>query len=175
MQTSTYVETVVGTMKDQKTGSVLKHFHGYGNNEDTHTGIAYDNRSYETFRTSDFLPFQAGIASGADMVLVSHNIVKCMDEQFHASLSPRVHEILRKELGFSGVIVTDDLVMDGIREFTGDAQAAVLAVQAGNDLLCCTDFETQIPAVLEAVKKGELPERQIDESVLRDVYKRQPQ
>lgn len=167
VQTSTYVETVVGTMKDQKTGSVLKHFPGYGNNEDTHTGIAYDNRSYETFRTSDFLPFQAGIDSGADMVLVSHNIVKCMDEQFPASLSPRVHEILRKELGFSGVIVTDDLVMDGIREFTGDAQAAVLAVQAGNDLLCCTDFETQIPAVLEAVKNGEIPERQIDESVLR--------
>lgn len=166
-QTSRYVETVVGTMKEQKIGSVLKHFPGYGNNADTHTGIAYDDRPYENFRTSDFLPFQAGIDSGADMVLVSHNIVKCMDEQFPASLSPRVHEILRNDLGFSGVIVTDDLVMDGVRDFTGDAQAAVLAVQAGNDLLCCTDFETQIPAVLEAVKNGDISVQRIEESVLR--------
>lgn len=166
-QTALYVETVVRTMKEQGMGSVLKHFPGYGNNEDTHTGIAYDNRPYETFQDSDFLPFQAGIDSGADMILVSHNIVKCMDEKVPASLSFRVHEILRNELGFTGVIVTDDLVMDGVREFADDAQVAVMAVQAGNDLLCCTDFEVQIPAVLEAVKNGEISKQRIDESVLR--------
>ncbi len=166
-ETAQYVETVVGAMKEQRMGSVLKHFPGYGNNVDTHTGIAYDNRSYETFLTSDFLPFQAGIDSGAEMVLVSHNIVKSMDEQYPASLSPRVHEILRQELGFSGVIVTDDLVMDGVREFADDGQVAVLAVQAGNDLLCCTDFETQVPAVLEAVKRGEISQERLDQSVLR--------
>lgn len=148
-------------------GCVLKHFPGYGNNADTHTGISYDRRPYETFTSSDFLPFQAGIESGADMVLVSHNIVDCMDAQFPASLSPEVHRILREELGFSGVIVTDDLAMDGIRTFTGDTQAAVQAVLAGNDLLCCTDFETQIPAVLQAVETGEISMEQIDASVLR--------
>ncbi len=63
--------------------------------------------------------------------------------------------------------MTDDLVMDGIRQFTDDGNAAVLAVQAGNDLLCCTDFETQIPAVLQAVESGEIAEERIDESVLR--------
>ena len=65
------------------------------------------------------------------------------------------------------MIITDDLAMDGVRNFTSDDQVAVLAVQAGNDLLCCTDFETQIPAVLEAVRCGEIPEDRINESVLR--------
>ncbi|MFR5602085.1 MAG: glycoside hydrolase family 3 protein [Lachnospiraceae bacterium] len=166
-QTARYAETVVSTMKEQQIGSVLKHFPGYGNNVDTHTGTAYDKRPLETFETSDFLPFQAGIAEGADMVLVSHNIVEAMDDQYPASLSPRVHEILRKELGFTGVIMTDDLVMEGVREFTDDEQAAALAVQAGNDLLCCTDFEVQIPAVVEAVKQGENSEEQVDQSVMR--------
>lgn len=166
-QTALYVQSVVETMGEENMGSVLKHFPGYGNNQDTHTGMAYDERPYETFQTADFLPFQSGIDSGADMVLVSHNIVKCMDEQYPASLSPKVHEILRTELHFSGVIVTDDLVMGGVRDFAPDRQAAVLAVQAGNDLLCCTDFETQVQAVLEAVQSGEISEERIDESVLR--------
>lgn len=162
-----YVRTVVEKMQERGMLCVLKHFPGYGNNADTHTGIAYDSRPYETFETSDFLPFEAGIESGAQMVLVSHNIVSCMDGERPASLSPRVHEILREELGFTGVIVTDDLAMDGVRDFTDDGNAAVLAVQAGNDLLCCTDFKTQIPAVLEAVESGEITEERIEESVLR--------
>ena len=165
--TAEYVRTVVEKMRERGMLCVLKHFPGYGNNADTHTGIAYDSRPYETFETSDFLPFQAGIESGAQMILVSHNIVSCMDGERPASLSPRVHEILREELGFTGVIVTDDLAMDGVRDFTDDGNAAVLAVQAGNDLLCCTDFETQIPAVLEAVEGGEITEERIEESVLR--------
>ena len=167
VQTSEYVKTVVETMKAEGMGSVLKHFPGYGNNADTHTGIAYDKRSYETFLNSDLLPFEAGIESGADMVLVSHNVVSCMDETYPASLSPKVHKILRKELGFSGVIITDDLLMDGVRDYADDKKVAVLAVLAGNDVLCCTDFETQIPAVLEAVKSGEISEERINESVLR--------
>lgn len=166
-QTAQYVTTVVDTMKEQKIVSVLKHFPGYGDNEDTHTGIAYDNRSYDDFVQSDFIPFEAGIDSGADVVLVSHNIVKSMDDQRPASLSPRVHEILREELGFSGVIVTDDLYMDGVRDFADDEQVAVMAVEAGNDLLCCTDFTVQIPAVVDAVKSGEIPEHRIDQSVIR--------
>ncbi len=165
--TAEYVQTVTESMKGTGVACVLKHFPGYGNNADTHTGIAWDYRSMETFENSDFIPFEAGIRSGAQLVLVSHNIVSCMDEDRPASLSPQVHEILREDLGFSGVIVTDDLVMDGIRQFTDDGNAAVLAVQAGNDLLCCTDFETQIPAVLQAVESGEIAEERIDESVLR--------
>ena len=166
-ETSQYVAAVVETMAEEGMGSVLKHFPGYGNNTDTHTGVAYDDRPYDTFLTSDFLPFQAGIAAGVDMVLVSHNIVSAMDEASPASLSPEVHRVLREDLGFTGVIVTDDLVMDGVRDFAGDDEAAVLAVQAGNDLLCCTDFQTQVPAVLAAVESAEITEEQIDAAVLR--------
>ena len=166
-ETSQYVAAVVETMAEEGMGSVLKHFPGYGNNTDTHTGVAYDDRPYDTFLTSDFLPFQAGIAAGADMVLVSHNIVSAMDEASPASLSPEVHRVLREDLGFTGVIVTDDLVMDGVRDFAGDDEAAVLTVQAGNDLLCCTDFQTQVPAVLAAVESGEITGEQIDAAVLR--------
>lgn len=166
-QTAQYVRTVVETMAQEGMGSVLKHFPGYGNNADTHSGMAYDDRPYETFRTSDLLPFEAGIDSGASMVLVSHNVIRCMDDRFPASLSPAVHRVLREELNYSGVIITDDLFMEGVRDFAPDNQTAVLAVQAGNDLLCCRDFEVQIPAVLNAVKEGAISESRIDESVLR--------
>lgn len=166
-QTAAYVQLIVQTMAEEGMGSVLKHFPGYGNNADTHTGIAYDNRPYETYLDSDFLPFRAGIDSGASMVLISHNIVSCMDGQSPASLSSQVHQILREELGFTGIIITDDLAMHGVRDFAGDTEIAVQAVLAGNDLLCCTDFEVQIPAVLEAVEQGEIAEEQINASVLR--------
>lgn len=158
---------IVRTMKEQGIGSVLKHFPGYGNNTDTHTGIAYDKRSMETFRTRDFVPFQMAMEAGADAVLVAHNIVYAVDEDLPASLSPKVHEILRDELGFDGVIITDDLAMDAIGQFTDGESAAVLAVEAGNDLLCCTDFQQQLPAVLKAVQEGKISEERIDQSVRR--------
>jgi beta-N-acetylhexosaminidase len=145
---------------------VLKYFPGYGNNVDTHTGIATDNRSYDTFVKSDFLPFEAGIEAGAGSILVSHNIVTSMDKDYPASLSAKVHEILRKDLSFNGVIMTDDLSMEAITKYTGNQKAAVLAVTAGNDLLIATDFDVQIPAVIAAVKDGTISEDQIDEAVL---------
>lgn len=165
--TSTYVKTVVAAMKESEMGSALKHFPGYGNNVDTHTGIAQDERSYETFVTADFLPFEAGIAAGADSVLVCHNVVACMDPDLPASLSPKVHDILRRELRFDGVVMTDDLMMDAIKQYTGNEQAAVQAAQAGNDLLLATDFDVQIPAVLQAVKEGRIPLEQVEQSVRR--------
>ena len=166
-ETSEYVRTVVQAMAEKQVASVLKHFPGYGNNTDTHAGIAYDDRPYEIFVQKDLLPFSEGIRAGANMVLVSHTVVKCMDAQMPASLSVPVHQVLRQELGFSGVIITDDLYMKGIQDFTGPEHAAVQAVLAGNDMLCCTDFEVQIPAVVRAVKNGEISEQQIDASVQR--------
>ena len=165
--TADYVKTVVSAMAGNGVGSVLKHFPGYGNNADTHTGVAVDERPLTQFKAEDFVPFRAGIDAGAGMVLVSHNIVTCMDGEHPASLSPEVHRVLREELEFDGVIVTDDLSMDGVRALVGDEDSAVLAIQAGNDLLCCTEFETQIPAVLDAVRQGTISEEQIDAAVLR--------
>ena len=165
--TADYVAQVVTAMGQERIGSVLKHFPGYGNNQDTHTGVAVDERPYETFETSDFLPFQAGIQAGADAVLVSHNIVTSMDESLPASLSPAVHQILRDTLGFDGVILTDDLAMDAVSQYAQDGSVAVLAVQAGNDMVLTTDFETQIPQVIAAVEDGTIPMEQIDQSVAR--------
>lgn len=162
-----YVRTVVETSKSKKLGTVLKHFPGYGNNSDTHTGIAYDDRDYSKFENTDFKPFYQGIESGADCILVSHNIVNCMDSEYPASLSQKVHDILRNEFKFDGVIMTDDLIMNAITDFTGDEAAAVTAAKCGNDLLCCSSVDTQYPAVLEAVQNGEIPEAQVDASVKR--------
>lgn len=164
--TSEYAEVVVRAMKESNIASVLKHFPGYGNNTDTHTGIAIDNRTLETFKESDFLPFEAGIKAGANIVLVSHNIVTNMDSNNPASLSTRVHEILRNDLGFAGVIITDDLYMDAISK-NYDSSVAVLAILAGNDLICTTDFESQIPEVIAAVEDGTISIDRINESVRR--------
>lgn len=165
--TTEYVSNVVKTMDAEGIGSVLKHFPGYGNNVDTHTGVAIDERPYETFQTSDYLPFTAGIQAGADAVLVSHNVMSCVDNQLPASLSPAVHNELRSTLGFQGVIMTDDLAMDAVAAYAGDQSPAVMAVKAGNDMIITTDFQTQIPEVVQAVKSGEIDEAQIDQSVTR--------
>ena len=162
--TAAYVTSVVTAMRDCGMGSVLKHFPGYGNNADTHTGIAEDKRPYEDFINGDFLPFSAGIESGGAMtaVLVSHNIVACMDPDLPASLSPNVHRILREELGFDGVVMTDDLAMDAVAAYAEDGAVAVMALTAGNDLVLTTDYRTQIPKVIEAVENGTLDEAAID-------------
>lgn len=165
--TAEYVSNVVKTMDAEGIGSVLKHFPGYGNNVDTHTGVAIDERPYETFQTSDYLPFTAGIQVGADAVLVSHNVMSCVDNQLPASLSPAVHNELHSTLGFQGVIMTDDLAMDAVAAYAGDQSPAVMAVKAGNDMIITTDFQTQIPEVVQAVKSGEVDEAQIDQSVTR--------
>ncbi len=162
-----FVKQTVTISKSNDLGTVLKHFPGYGNNEDTHTGIAYDNRAYSKFENKDFKPFITGINNGADCVLVAHNIVKCMDKKYPASLSKKVHNILRDELNFDGVIMTDDLSMDAIENYTNGEDAAVRAVKCGNDIICCTDVATQYPAVLKAVQNGDISIKKIDNAVRR--------
>ena len=165
--TADYVAKVVEVMQKAEIGAVLKHFPGYGSNADTHTGVAVDERSMETFRESDLLPFRAGVDAGAPFVLVSHNVVECMDASLPASLSPAVHELLRGELGFEGVALTDDLAMDAVKAYAENGDVATLALLAGNDMLVTTDFETQIPQVLAAVESGKIPMETVDAAVLR--------
>ena len=162
--TADYVSAVTTQMAADGMGSVLKHFPGYGGNVDTHTGIAVDDRPYEDFVNGDFLPFQAGMEAGGDTtaVLVSHNIVECMDPGLPASLSPNVHRILREELDFDGVVMTDDLAMEAVSAYAGDGAVAVMALEAGNDLIITTDYRNQIPKAIKAVKNGTLSENIID-------------
>lgn len=172
--TSEFVTAFVSAVGKTGVGCVLKHFPGYGNNADTHTGVAIDKRPYETFEESDFLPFEAGIAAGAPFVLVSHNVVECMDAALPASLSPAVHEVLRGTLGFDGIVITDDLAMDAVKQYA-NGEAAVLAVLAGNDMLITSDYQSDIPAVLAAVADGRITEREIDAHVLRILRYKQAQ
>ena len=165
--TADYVRLVVPAMTEGGTLPVLKHFPGYGNNVDTHTGIAVDQRPMETFENSDLLPFQAGIEAGAPFVLVSHNIVTCMDADLPASLSPAVHRVLREACGFEGIAITDDLAMDAVQAYAKNGAVAVMALQAGNDMIITTDYRTQIPAVIAAVQEGTLDESVIDDACLR--------
>lgn len=166
-KTAEYASAVIGKMREMGIMAALKHFPGYGENEDTHTGIAIDNRTLEELASADLLPFEAGIKAGTPAVLVSHNIVNCIDERMPASLSPRVVELLREKLAFDGVIVTDDLSMGAIKKYTDGASAAVSAILAGCDLLCCSDVEEQYPAVLRAFREGIISEERINESVFR--------
>lgn len=154
--TADVTAAIVNLMKDYRVGSVLKHFPGYGNNADTHTGIAVDSRPLSDFESQDFLPFTAGIQAGCGGILVGHILVEAMDPELPASLSPAVHRYLREELGFSGVIMTDDLVMQAITDQFGAGEAAVMAVLSGNDLLCSTEYAVQYQAVLQAVLDGRI-------------------
>ena len=165
--TGEYIRSTVELMSQYGIGSVLKHFPGYGNNTDTHTGIAVDHRTLEELEHVDLVPFAAGIDAGCGAILVSHTIVEALDSQLPATLSPAVHDYLRNELGFQGVIVTDDLAMQAITDTYGAGEAAVLAVLAGNDLLCSTEYQIQYQAVLEAVQNGRISEEQLNEAVLR--------
>ncbi len=166
-ETAQYSELVTSVMKEKGIGSTLKHFPGYGGSVDTHQSMGYDDREYSAFENGDFLPFESAIKAGADSVLVSHNIVECMDPELPASLSAPVHNILREELNFSGVVITDDLVMEGIQQFTDGENAAVLAVKAGNDMIICNDYEGAVNAIANAVRNGEIEQSQIDMSVTR--------
>ena len=165
--TAEYADTVVSAMGEAGIGSVLKHVPGYGSNRDTHTGIAVDQRPLEQFRQSDFLPFQAGIDAGAGGVLVSHNIVTCLDPELPASLSPASYQVLREELGFEGVAMTDDLDMDAVQKSVEHGTAPVLALQARADLVLTSDPQGGLPSVLEAVETGALTWDRLDQSVLR--------
>ena len=165
--TATYAAEVVKTMNASNMISVMKHFPGYGDNIDTHTGIAVDKRDYETFQNRDFLPFQKGIEAGAPCVLVSHNIVNCMDKERPASLSKNVHQILRKDLNFSGLIITDDLAMDAVKGYVENGEAAVQAVLAGNDMIISSSFVKQKNEILLAVRNGKIEEEIINTAVKR--------
>ena len=164
-EVSEYIKNVVKIYNENNIGSCLKHFPGYGNNVDTHTGISIDRRDYSEFESNDFLPFKAGIEEGVPSILVSHNIVNCMDKDKPASISIKVHKILRDDLGFTGVIITDDLAMDGVKNYSDNVY--VEAVKAGNDLLITSYYEKTYNDIMDALNNNEIDIETINNSVLR--------
>lgn len=166
-ETSTFITNMVNYSNKYHINSCLKHFPGYGNNKDTHTGIAIDKRDYEEFLTNDFEPFRAGIAAKVPTVLVSHNIVECMDKDYPSSLSSKVIDELRNTLGFTGIIMTDDLAMDAVKSYVDDGKAATMAINAGNDMIITSDFITMKDEILKALDNNEIKEETIDKAVTR--------
>lgn len=165
IMTSQYVSLAVQIQKEAGLLSCLKHFPGYGNNRDTHQGFSVDYRSLDEYRNYDFLPFQAGIDNGAELVMMSHVIMSSVDSQTPASLSLNVHQLLKEELNYDGLVITDDLTMDAIEHFT--TNPLVSALSAGNDLLLTTDPKVTIDELVKAVEKNQLSLNQIDKSVLK--------
>lgn len=149
----------------------LKHFPGLGSaSEDTHDGMAVSERTLEEFEANDFPAFRAGIEAGAEFVMVSHlSVPGITGDNTPSSVSDKViGELLRGELGFDGIIITDAMNMSAITEYYAADEAAVKALQAGADMILMPEnFETAYNGVLEAVNDGRLTEERIDESLRR--------
>ncbi|WP_090097775.1 glycoside hydrolase family 3 protein [Lentzea jiangxiensis] len=151
--------------------STAKHFPGHGDtSEDSHTALPVSNRSLEQWRQIDSPPFKAAIDAKIDSIMTAHIQVPQIDPSGNpATLSPKIITgLLREELGYDGVVVTDSLEMAGVRKLHSDAEIPVLAVKAGVDqLLMPPNLGLAIDSVLKAVRSGEISEKRIDESVLR--------
>lgn len=166
--TADYTAQVIGQMTKDNMGSCLKHFPGYGSNVDTHTGIAVDTRPMATFLEEDLLPFRSYSAGeGKTAIMVSHNIICCIDPERPASLSGKVIAFLRQILGYDGVVMTDGLDMGAVLEYTDGGNIAVTALLAGNDILLICDYAEGIPAILNAVEEGTVTEEMIDTACCR--------
>ena len=166
-ETSELIKKMIEYANENGINSCLKHFPGYGNNEDTHTGVAIDNRDYKELTDNDYLPFKSGIEAKAPCVLVSHNIINSIDSEYPASLSGKVIYELRNNLNFSGIIITDDLSMDAVKSYVEDGNAATLAIQSGNDMIITSEFEKMYNEVLNSYKEGIISEETINKAVLR--------
>lgn len=165
------VSNVVQGMQEAGVNACLKHFPGLGSaEEDTHDGRVEITKTLEEMQNSDFIPFQAGIEAGANIVMVSHVTASFVDtEGLPSSLSKVViTDVLRGELGFDGVVITDALNMSAISEYYTADEAAVMAIAAGADMLLMPeDFETAYNGLLAAVQEGTISEERINESLRR--------
>ncbi len=162
--TSTYAKTVIEASKGTGVSYTLKHFPGYGNNADTHTGTATDNRTLNDIETNDLPPFKAGIDALAEAVLVSHNTVVSIDPDNPISLSRSAHNLLRNQLGFTGIIIADNLDMSAVSSISDNT---VKALMAGNDIVITTDYEGSISSIKKALNAGTISEDLIDKLTFR--------
>ncbi|GHJ99047.1 beta-N-acetylhexosaminidase [Streptomyces sp. Y2F8-2] len=157
--------------QSSRVAATAKHFPGHGDTAvDSHYGFPVITHSRELWERLDAVPFRAAVRTGIDAVMTAHIMVPALDDSGDpATLSrPIVTGILREELGYDGVVVTDSLGMEGVRQKYGDDRVPVLALKAGVDqLLNPPNLDLAWNAVLDAVRGGELTEARLDESLLR--------
>ncbi len=151
--------------------ATAKHFPGHGDtNVDSHTGLPVIDHTLEELAAIDLPPFEAAIDRGIDSIMTAHIVVPALDDSGRpATLSrPILTGVLRERLGYDGVIITDSLGMEGVRQMFGDDRVPVEALKAGADILLMPpDIDLAYNAVLNAVRSGEISEARLDESVYR--------
>ncbi len=171
---SGFVAAMVRGLEEQNVTACLKHFPGIGSSvQDPHDGMSSSDRTEEQFRAEELAVFQAGIDAGAEMVMVGHMAAPALTGDNEPCIFSRhlVTDILREEMGYDGVIITDALSMSAISEYYGADEAAIMAVLAGCDMLLMPeDFEKAYNGVLQAVADGNISEERIDDS-LRRIYR----
>ncbi len=171
---SGFVASMVKGLEEQKVTACLKHFPGIGSTgQDTHEGMASTERTEEQFRAEEFKVFQAGIDAGAGMVMIGHMSAPGLTGDSEPCIFSRrlVTDILREEMGFEGVIITDAMNMSAVSDYYGADEAAIMAILAGCDMLLMPeDYEKAYNGVLQAVAEGNISEERINDS-LRRIYR----
>lgn len=157
-------------LRSQKVLATLKHFPGHGDTAlDTHTGQASVSHTRERLEQVELVPFASGIEAGAELVMVAHiSVPNVTGSLLPATMSPELIAILKNQLGFEGIVITDSLAMGAVTQRFGPGEACVRALLAGCDMLLMpADFSVAYEAVLAAVKDGTIPQERLDDAVLR--------
>lgn len=191
---SEYVRAFIKGLRAAGISSALKHFPGHGNvGEDSHTHLPCSDFSLEEIRNCDLIPFQAGIEEGTDMIMTAHIQFPQIEKETYVSIQDGkevnlpatlshtiITDLLRKEMGYDGIVITDSMVMDAIASHFDPADAAVLAINAGVDILLCPvdlykdeeidtfpQMDEYMKSLLERVEAGDISEAELDDSVFR--------
>ncbi len=161
--TSNYIAEVTKRAKSNGISTCLKHFPGYGDNKDTHEGLVIDNRELDYLRENDFVTFKAGIEAQTPFIMISHHLLNSVDSEYPATLSKKVIDILKNELNFSGIILTDDISMSALEDF--ESEAAILALLAGNDMIMTSNYNKFYNQLVDAYREGKITKERINYSV----------
>lgn len=162
---------VVKGLEEHGIYATLKHYPGHGATlSDSHKGYAYTDKTLEELMEEELIPFKEGISEDIHFIMVAHiSVPEITKDTVPCSLSPyMVTDVLREQLGYQGIVITDAMNMGAISQEYNSKEASVMALKAGVDLvLMPTDFEEAYQGVLSAIEEGELTEERIDESVRR--------
>jgi len=159
--------------------SVVKHFPGHGDTSvDSHLNLPKVNKSLADLKRLELIPFEQAINNGADVIMVAHILLPQLDATYPSSMSNYIMtDLLRKQLGFHGVVMTDDMTMKAITNYFTIGKAAVQSVRAGSDIILVAHDYNEIVATIQAIKtaveNGEIPESRIDQSVSRIIQLKQ--
>ena len=164
--TSDYIRKNVENYVKDGFSCCVKHFPGYGDNKETTVDASIDNKKFETLYREGIIPFINAINKEVPMIFFAHIIATCKDSNYPVSLSKTWHDYIRKDLSFSGLILTE-IYMKNIDKYTKGKSPAVVAINAGNDIILTNDFYTHYNDVIKAIKNGDIKEDTINKACKR--------